>query len=77
MRTLKWELYDVGTEEGFDRNQTKAHLAYLVSDLNGWRNRLQERNIETHIGPEVPDYVRFEFRDPFGNRVEFIHESKA
>ncbi len=62
----------VGTEDGFDRNQTKAHLAYLVENLDRWRKRLIERGIETLEGLEIPGYVRFEFRDPFGNRIEFI-----
>lgn len=62
----------LGTEDGFDRNQTKAHLAYLVDDLENWRKKLAARNIEALEGPEIPGYVRFEFRDPFGNRVEFI-----
>ncbi len=30
----------VGTEDGIDRNATKAHLAYQVSDLDGWRTKL-------------------------------------
>ena len=62
----------VGTEPPFDRTQTKAHLAYAVSDLAAWRTRLTEQGLTPEDGVKIPGYERFEFRDPFGNRVEFI-----
>lgn len=65
----------VGTEPAFDRTQTKAHLAYAVDDLDAWRARLLEEGVTPEDGVKIPGYVRFEFRDPFGNRVEFIQTS--
>lgn len=62
----------VGTEEDFDRTKTKAHLAYLVEDLDLWRGRLETRGVKILEGVPIPNYNRFEFRDPFGNRVEFL-----
>ena len=62
----------VGVEEGVDRHATKAHVAYAVDDLETWRARLTAEGIEVENGIAVPGYVRFEFRDPFGNRVEMI-----
>ncbi len=62
----------VGTEEDFDRAKTKAHLAYLVGDLTGWRDKLAAKGVKIIEGVPVPCYNRFEFRDPFGNRVEFL-----
>ncbi|UNL83520.1 VOC family protein [Priestia koreensis] len=62
----------VGTEEGVDRSTTKAHLAYQVEDLNHWRTILTNYNIKLLEGVPIPGYDRFEFRDPFGNRVELI-----
>jgi catechol 2,3-dioxygenase-like lactoylglutathione lyase family enzyme len=62
----------VGTEKDFDRTQTKAHVAYLVEDLNQLRVKLENRGIKILEGVPIPDYSRFEFRDPFGNRVEFL-----
>lgn len=62
----------VGTEEGVERAATKAHLAYLVDDLEAWRGRLAREGIEALEGVPIPGYARFEFRDPFGNRVELI-----
>lgn len=61
----------IGTEEGVDRTLTKAHIAYEVDDLESWRRKLQTEGLEIAEPPEVPGYERFEFRDPFGNRIEF------
>ena len=62
----------VGVEDGVERSATKAHLAYQVDDIKIWQKRLQENDIE--IGDSIPfaGFKRFEIRDPFGNRVEFI-----
>lgn len=65
----------IGTEESFDREKSKAHVAYLVDDLQSWRTRLDENGIEILEGIEIPNYRRFEFRDPFGNRVEFLERA--
>ena len=62
----------VGTEDDFDRAKTKAHLAYLVEDLEGWRAKLGNYGIKILEGIPIPEYKRFEFRDPFGNRMEFL-----
>ena len=62
----------VGTEKDFDRTKTKAHVAYLVENLEEWREKLESRNVKILEGVPIPGYKRFEFRDPFGNRVEFL-----
>ncbi|WP_078555183.1 VOC family protein [Bacillus alkalicellulosilyticus] len=64
----------VGTEDGFDRNTTKAHLAYEVDDISYWKKRLEQHHIKVEESVAIPGYERFEFRDPFGNRVEMIKE---
>src|SRR5690625_319398 len=71
MRAGRSEIH-LGTEEGFDRLSTKAYLAYLVEDLEYWRDLLREKAIEIQEGIPIPGNARFEFRDPFGNRVEMI-----
>jgi len=63
----------VGTEEDVDRASTKAHLSYEVDDLEAWRERLQKNGTVILDSVPIPGYDRFEFRDPFGNRVEFMH----
>ncbi|MBI3897484.1 MAG: glyoxalase [Gammaproteobacteria bacterium] len=62
----------VGTEDGFDRTKTKAHVAYAVGDLATVRELLVSHGIEPQDGLPIPGYDRFECRDPFGNRMEFI-----
>ena len=61
-----------GVEDGVDRRATKSHLAYEVSDLGGWRRTLADAGIIAKDGIPIPGFERFEFRDPFGNRVEFL-----
>ena len=62
----------VGTEDGFDRTKTKAHVAYRVNNLDLWRQRIRDYGLEVTDSPPFPNAKAFEFRDPFGNRVEMI-----
>ena len=62
----------VGTDDGIDRGSSKVHVAYLVSDLDNWREKLNASGCRVTDGIAIPYYRRFEFRDPFGNRVEFL-----
>jgi len=62
----------IGVEDNVDRTATKAHLAYEVDDVAAWRKKLSERGIQPLDSIPIKGYDRFEFRDPFGNRVEFI-----
>jgi catechol 2,3-dioxygenase-like lactoylglutathione lyase family enzyme len=63
-----------GTEDGIDRSRSKAHVAYLVDDLDHEREKLTNAGISIIDGIAIPNYERFEFRDPFGNRVEFLQK---
>ena len=62
----------VGTEDGVNKKLTKAHVAYEVSDLALWRKRMTDNGLKLLDGEQIPGHVRFEFRDPFENRVELI-----
>jgi catechol 2,3-dioxygenase-like lactoylglutathione lyase family enzyme len=62
----------IGTEDGVDRTLTKAHIAYEVDDIKVIENRLKDNGIERLESVPITGYERFEFRDPFGNRVECI-----
>jgi len=62
----------VGIEDGVDPSASKAHVAYLVDDIESSRARLREHDVNIIEGIPIPGYLRFEFRDPFGNRVEFL-----
>ena len=63
-----------GTEDGVERGKTKGHVAYQVTGLEGWRTKLKQAGCDVRTGIPIPGYDRFEFRDPFGNRVEFLEE---
>ncbi len=62
----------VGTEEGVNRHATKAHIAYAVLDVWAWQEKIRAYGLKVADSVPIPGYNRFEFRDPFGNRVEFI-----
>lgn len=62
----------VGTEDGVERQRTKAHLAYEVNNLTQWRDHLTRQGVALLEGVPIPGFDRFELRDPFGNRVELI-----
>src|SRR5688572_30665356 len=51
----------VGTEDGVNRQATKAHLAYQVRDLPAWRGRLEAAGIEILESIPLPGFDRFEF----------------
>ena len=67
----------VGTENIEGREASKAHIAYLVDGLEDWRNKLAGRGVAILEGIPIPGYDQFEFRDPFGNRVEMLESRKA
>jgi catechol 2,3-dioxygenase-like lactoylglutathione lyase family enzyme len=62
----------IGIENGIDRQNTKAHIAYEVSDIAAWRQRLNELQITINEDIPIPGYERLSFRDPFGNKIEFL-----
>lgn len=62
----------IGVEENVDRRATRAHVAYEVTDLPGWRRKIEAAKLPIKDQPKIPGYERFHFRDPFGNNVELI-----
>ncbi|GAB5493204.1 MAG: VOC family protein [Phototrophicaceae bacterium] len=62
----------IGIQEGIDRNTLKMHLAYQVDDLKAWREKLDHAGITLKENTAISDFDRFEIRDPFGNRIEFV-----
>src|ERR1044072_8197150 len=66
-----------GAEDGIERSKSKSHVAYLVADLADWRHKLSDHGIEPKDGFPIPGYDRFEFRAPFGNRVEFLERHQS
>lgn len=64
----------VGLEDGVDRDATKAHIGYAVDDLAAWRAHLEAAGLEIKQPTVIPNFERFECRDPFGNRIEILQE---
>lgn len=64
----------IGTEDGVERSQTKAHVALAVTELAKWGEKLASAGIHPLPSIPIPGYNRFEIRDPFGNRLELIEK---
>lgn len=62
----------IGVEDAVDRPATKAHVAFAVTGLAGWRLRLEAAGCAILDSIPLPGYDRHETRDPFGNRLELI-----
>jgi catechol 2,3-dioxygenase-like lactoylglutathione lyase family enzyme len=62
----------VGTEDGVARERTRAHLAFEVDDLAAMRTLVTSAGLPVLEGEPIPGLARFETRDPFGNRMEFV-----
>ena len=63
-------------QDDIDRPANRAHLAFLVDDLSALRARLAAAGITiTESIASIPGHTRFECRDPFGNRLEFLQEN--
>lgn len=62
-------------QDDAQRQQNRAHLAFLTDDLAGIRARLVAAgvSIAEAIAP-IPGHTRFECRDPFCNRLEFVQK---
>jgi catechol 2,3-dioxygenase-like lactoylglutathione lyase family enzyme len=63
----------VGGEDSIaNRWESGAHVSIEVDDLGERRARLEAAGISIKPMVDYPGYDRFEFRDPFGNRMELI-----
>jgi catechol 2,3-dioxygenase-like lactoylglutathione lyase family enzyme len=66
------QLHVGGEDTGFDRWKSGAHLSIQVDDLAERRMNLEAFGTELKSMVHYPGYERFEFRDPWGNRMELI-----
>jgi len=64
----------LGLEDDF-RPRRKGHPAFLVRDLEAMRRRLEGAGMPVIVDAQIPGYRRFESRDPFGNRLEFLQRA--
>jgi catechol 2,3-dioxygenase-like lactoylglutathione lyase family enzyme len=65
----------IGIEER--QPESRRHPGIVVSSLAPLRNRLAGTGIDTEVDrpPERPGFARIHFRDPFGNRLEFLESA--
>jgi len=61
----------LGVEQDFRAN-TKAHVAFLVDDVDGITARAIEAGYTIKPDDELGDVERVFIYDPFGNRLEFL-----
>lgn len=66
----------LGLEDEFTPTR-KGHPAFLVRDLAAVRARLEAAGAPVKVDAQIPGYERFETRDPFGNRLEFMQRGAA
>ncbi|USN48519.1 MAG: VOC family protein [Pseudobdellovibrionaceae bacterium] len=59
-------------KEGIDPAKTKAHLAYVVDNIEALEKSLIESNCPVKKQVQLPGMLRLETEDPFGHRIEFI-----
>jgi len=66
----------LGIEE--PQAESRRHPGIVVEALAPLRRRLALAGIDTEVDrpPERPGFNRIHFRDPFGNRLEFMEEAE-
>ncbi|MEO8665522.1 MAG: VOC family protein [Ignavibacteria bacterium] len=60
----------IGTED--EVNNSKRHPAFEIEDMSHTGKYLEEKGIEIKEEIQIPGQNRFSFKDPFGNRIEFL-----
>lgn len=60
----------IGTEDGTPLS--KQHFAMEVTDLDAAREHLIANGVQIVEEIAIPGRNRFTFKDPFGNRIEFL-----
>ena len=53
------------------------HPALVVDDIDAWRARFAEHNVDVIDQPTLYNRRRFNVRDPFGNLLELMTEGDA
>lgn len=51
-----------------------CHPAFVVDDIDGWRERLAAAGVAIEDQPTIFGRRRFNIHDPFGNRIELTTE---
>jgi catechol 2,3-dioxygenase-like lactoylglutathione lyase family enzyme len=65
----------IGVEKR-DGYNSKSHPAFEVENIEEVRRYLEENGVPTQDEKPIPNVVRFSFRDPFHNRIEFLSKQR-
>jgi catechol 2,3-dioxygenase-like lactoylglutathione lyase family enzyme len=65
----------LGCEDLAQRALSKAHVAINVTDVVAWRHRFTAHNVQIDENAQIEGYIRFDVRDPFGNRLEIMQKT--
>jgi catechol 2,3-dioxygenase-like lactoylglutathione lyase family enzyme len=60
--------------ENRDGYNSKSHPAFEVQNIEEVRRYLEEKGVQTYDEKPIPNVIRFSFRDPFHNRIEFLEK---
>lgn len=74
---LWYQAGDIQVHIGVEKEYTvsKRHPAFEIRKLKESRKYLESRGVNTKDEDPVPGQERFTFRDPFGNRIEFLEKT--
>ena len=61
----------IGIEEPFAPAK-KAHPAFLIENLEAFKDHLIENNVSFVVDNDLPGANRIYIHDPFGNRIEIL-----
>jgi catechol 2,3-dioxygenase-like lactoylglutathione lyase family enzyme len=65
----------LGADERYAEPSPKAHVAFVVDDLEATRAHLASRGVRIDEAVAIPGFRRFHAWDPFGFRLEFMEPS--
>ena len=54
------------------QHYSERHPAFEVKNIKAAQEVLESQGIKVKYESLIPDRIRFSFRDPFGNRIEFL-----
>ena len=57
-------------------NQSKRHPAFEVGNIDEAKKHLEKFKIPINEEKPIPGQKRFSFKDPFGNRIEFLQREE-
>src|SRR5262245_50064586 len=58
------------------KEKSRRHPAFEVEGLEEIKGYFQQAGVQIQDETSIPGTIRFSFRDPFGNRIEFLEKRK-